>query len=413
MCAVASVRGGVRFFRAREPARSSASRGVAGDDAGRRKGGGNEGGSERRSRRRKQVLCLCDEQTSSSPLFTTRQIARFSVELVVEGTRATFRAMPRGMRQRVKPRKASGSSSACSTDDVSQSPAFVDQSLSTTTSGSSGKAKRHAKTSENLRSVPYVKKRLVKVLNATNGAEARRTGKATGKKSRAGKADVGFRSDGAGGDASAGKGKGKGANKGKAHEEAEARPKPAATKDAARLSVAPGKGKGKGKRMKRGKETAGKGTGKKQQQVTSGGVDATAKADEKPKRKRAKVQAHQKDPERCWALCKNGKPCLKRCSTVVPYCLMHQKTGDSATRVVDHPTKKDTVGKILVARFPLPRGYRFLYFGDRIANTRQAQKRDDRQIDFFLNDTHLYGCIDPLNHPGCTMQFAGCPGPSG
>ena len=44
----------------------------------------------------------------------------------------------------------------------------------------------------------------------------------------------------------------------------------------------------------------------------------------------------------------------------VPYCERHLKSGDDALKVYQHPKG---FGKILVARFNLPKGYRMVYHG--------------------------------------------------
>ena len=64
----------------------------------------------------------------------------------------------------------------------------------------------------------------------------------------------------------------------------------------------------------------------------------------------------------CWAMCKSGTPCSRRCQSEspVPYCTDHLKRGDDAFRTEDH----FLAGKILVANFDLPKGYKTVYFGE-------------------------------------------------
>ena len=104
---------------------------------------------------------------------------------------------------------------------------------------------------------------------------------------------------------------------------------------------------------------------------------------------RPKVCEHQKDEDKCWALDSDFRPCKRKralfvktsdgrkVSNVVPYCSHHLKYGDSAIKVIDHPTNSN-VGKILIAQCPLPVKYRIIYWGDRIANSSAAEERDDR-----------------------------------
>ena len=85
------------------------------------------------------------------------------------------------------------------------------------------------------------------------------------------------------------------------------------------------------------------------------------------------------------------------------------KHGDEKVKVIDHPTLD--IGKILIARFPIPKGYRFIYWGDRTRRTYQSEKNDDRQIDFLVNGRTEFGVINPGPHKGSVMQFAASPGP--
>ena len=114
--------------------------------------------------------------------------------------------------------------------------------------------------------------------------------------------------------------------------------------------------------------------------------------------------------KQCWATTLENVRCQHTydpATNPIPYCPYHMEHGDEAVQVVEHPV----AGKILVARFPIEKGYHLVYWGDRIRRTYQSEKNDDRQIDFLLNDTTEYGVIDPLHHPGCVLQFAASPGP--
>jgi hypothetical protein len=125
-----------------------------------------------------------------------------------------------------------------------------------------------------------------------------------------------------------------------------------------------------------------------------------------------KPPAHQKRQGMCWARKTNGAVCdQKRAKGQdIPYCKHHLRKGDGAVKVVNHP---DPIhGKILVARYPLKRGYQFVYWGKRERITPENEKNDDRQIHFFLNDFTQYGVIDPTDIDGCVMQFAASPGKS-
>eukprot|EP00949_MAST-11_sp_MAST-11-sp1_P005316 g5316.t1 len=122
-----------------------------------------------------------------------------------------------------------------------------------------------------------------------------------------------------------------------------------------------------------------------------------------------RVPDHQKDPCFCWAMTTGGEPCRAKAAGPIPYCRRHLTSGDGAVKVVDHPNKN--FGKILVARYKLPKKYRLLYWGKRERITPQNEKDDDRQIHFFLDDVRQYGCIMPGKFLGSVLQFASCPGP--
>jgi hypothetical protein len=78
-----------------------------------------------------------------------------------------------------------------------------------------------------------------------------------------------------------------------------------------------------------------------------------------------KVRRGSKQPVICWAHSKTGERCTNRVKSAegegdnpIPYCGIHRRVGDQALRVVPHPNKD--WGKLLVARFPLPRGYKMV-----------------------------------------------------
>ena len=93
----------------------------------------------------------------------------------------------------------------------------------------------------------------------------------------------------------------------------------------------------------------------------------------------------------------------------IPYCKKHLEAGDGAVKVLDHPSNKN-VGKILVARFDLPKGYKFIYWGKRIPMS-ASSALEDRQIHFLLHGYKEYGVVDPEEFKGSVLQFAACPGP--
>lgn len=124
----------------------------------------------------------------------------------------------------------------------------------------------------------------------------------------------------------------------------------------------------------------------------------------------------------CWAHCRNGKRCK---NTIVesregepipiPYCTTHLKHGDGALKVVSHPI----VGKVLIARYTLPKKYRMAFIG--IRGRSKCWKYDDRSIAFYppdkitgrnsYNEAKYNGVLIP-NDTGDVMQYASCPGPN-
>ena len=148
---------------------------------------------------------------------------------------------------------------------------------------------------------------------------------------------------------------------------------------------------------------------KKKTKSTSNGSSTTT-VKKKPSVKPSKPPAHQRREGICWARKTNGAVCNHKWAKnqFIPYCKHHLQKGDGACKVVQHPNPIH--GKILVARYPLKRGYQFIYWGKRERITPENEKNDDRQIHFFLDDVTQYGVIDPTDIPGSIMQFASSPG---
>ena len=113
---------------------------------------------------------------------------------------------------------------------------------------------------------------------------------------------------------------------------------------------------------------------------------AASKKAKRPTVKPPRPPAHQKRDGICWARKTNGSICNEKWAKnqFIPYCNYHLQKGDGAVKVVQHPDPMH--GKILVARYPLPRGYQLVYWGKRERITAANEKNDDRQIHFFLND---------------------------
>uniref|UniRef100_A0A7S2SWN3 SET domain-containing protein n=1 Tax=Chloropicon primus TaxID=1764295 RepID=A0A7S2SWN3_9CHLO len=109
----------------------------------------------------------------------------------------------------------------------------------------------------------------------------------------------------------------------------------------------------------------------------------------------------------CWATCvETGEPCVESSEpgSNLPYCRRHRVEGDGAVRVIDHPTNKG-IGKICVARFDLPKGYKMVYWGKRVRW--RGCKGQDRAMSFLQNG----GGIDPYDCEGQQLQYMACPGP--
>ena len=107
----------------------------------------------------------------------------------------------------------------------------------------------------------------------------------------------------------------------------------------------------------------------------------------------------------CWATCSDtGQPCENKVpkGSNIPYCEFHLREGDGALEVVDHPT----VGKIVVARVDLEKGYKMVHWGKRCRW--RGCKGHDKAMSFRPNG----GVIDPSGFKGQQVQYMACPGPS-
>ena len=80
------------------------------------------------------------------------------------------------------------------------------------------------------------------------------------------------------------------------------------------------------------------------------------------------------------------------------------REGDGALMVLDHPTNEE-VGKIVVARIDLPKGYKMVYWGKRCRW--RGCKAPDKAMSFLPNG----GVIDPSGLAGQQVQYMACPGP--
>ena len=102
----------------------------------------------------------------------------------------------------------------------------------------------------------------------------------------------------------------------------------------------------------------------------------------------------------------------KHKTSPVPYCEKHLRWGDGAFKVHKHPKG---YGKILVARYNLPKGYRMVYHGVRKTTGQDADldPDEDRTLWFYPgNDSErVNGYIDPSPCPGSVLQFAANGGP--
>lgn len=101
----------------------------------------------------------------------------------------------------------------------------------------------------------------------------------------------------------------------------------------------------------------------------------------------------------------------KHKATPVPYCEKHLKLGDDALKVYMHPKG---FGKILVARFNLPKGYRMVYHGLRRSTGSDADLDPDEDRTLWFYPTpggDVNGYLDPTTCSGSLLQFAANGGP--
>ena len=101
------------------------------------------------------------------------------------------------------------------------------------------------------------------------------------------------------------------------------------------------------------------------------------------------------------------EPCAARSQPGqnLPLCQKHLRQGDEAVKVVKHPNK--AIGKILVAARDLPKGYRMVYWGKRVAWHKLKGRREDYSMTFLENG----GVIDPVGQKGQQTMYMSCPGP--
>ena len=101
-----------------------------------------------------------------------------------------------------------------------------------------------------------------------------------------------------------------------------------------------------------------------------------------------------------------GSLVLRGLPSAVPYCQEHLDKGDPAFKAVRHPTRPE-LGKILVATRDLPKGYRFIFWGDRV-----PWRPNDPNAEFVMEFKPRSGVIDPTPHASSMSQYAGNPGPN-
>ena len=121
--------------------------------------------------------------------------------------------------------------------------------------------------------------------------------------------------------------------------------------------------------------------------------------------------------DKCWARTASGKRCMASCSRDdgIPYCPLHFAKGDGAVKAVDHDEHPEIFGKVLVATHDLPKGYKFVYWGDLLRSSEIPKAAHDHMIEFSPNPYTMQtrGTIDPTTHPESSlMQYAMMPGPS-
>ncbi|CAK9026445.1 Hypothetical protein (Fragment) [Durusdinium trenchii] len=97
----------------------------------------------------------------------------------------------------------------------------------------------------------------------------------------------------------------------------------------------------------------------------------------------AQKKPHGKPDTQCIAHCLSGLRCTRQIempfsakhkTSPVPYCEKHLRWGDGAFKVHKHPKG---YGKILVARYNLPKGYRMVYHGVRKTTGQDADLDPD------------------------------------
>ena len=112
----------------------------------------------------------------------------------------------------------------------------------------------------------------------------------------------------------------------------------------------------------------------------------------------------------CWAHTMKGSRCTARVQAgEIPYCQRHLESGDGAFKKLRHPDPR--LGCVLVARYALPKGYRFVYWGGR---TRcPFVHKDDRCLQYLSGQGRKCpnGVINPAGYPGSLAQFANAPAP--
>ena len=120
----------------------------------------------------------------------------------------------------------------------------------------------------------------------------------------------------------------------------------------------------------------------------------------------------------CWATNRQGKPCGKpSCKSAeasgIPYCSRHLRVGDEAFFPVDHDERPDIFGKILVCRFPIPKNYKLIYWGNLCRDHEVPKSAEDHTIQFCPNvySDMSRGTIDPTPYKGSVAQFAATVGP--
>jgi hypothetical protein len=135
-----------------------------------------------------------------------------------------------------------------------------------------------------------------------------------------------------------------------------------------------------------------------------------------PKKKISLKQPAQNKIDECWASSSKGTPCRKRCCRKdgIPYCPLHFRGGDDIVEVVQHDTNPEIFGKLLIAKTTIPKGYKFVYWGNLLRQREVRAAAEDHMIGFMPNkySTQRRGLIDPTPHPkGSVLQFAAMPGP--